>query len=231
MPSQERNLERVPFGRRTRDTHFSLAPSYNALNHGSFGTYPNVVRERLHEVQAMSELRPDYFVRYETPKLLDASRAAIADFIKAPVDEVVLVPNASTATNVVLRSLIFKPGDVLVFSSTAYGAGQKTVEYLKESTPVEGAIVDLVYPLPDEEVVSAFQNTVRSIKGDGKRVKAVLFDTISSLPGVRQPWEKLVKLCHDEDVLSIVDAAHSVGQIAVDLNSVQPDFFASNLHK
>lgn len=221
----------VPFGRRMRDTHFLISSTYTPLNHGSFGTYPKAVRERLHEVQTMAELRPDHFMRYQAPKMLDISRAAIAAYVNAPVDEIVLVPNASTATNVVLRSLKFEPGDTLLYLSTAYGAVQKTVKYLEETTPVEGTMLTISHPLADDEVVAMFKHAIKNTKADGKNVRAALFDTVSSLPGVRTPWERLVQLCREEKVLSVVDGAHSVGQIPTDLDKVQPDFFTSNLHK
>ena len=41
-------------------------------------------------------------------------REAVAKFIGAEVDEVVLVPNASHALNIVLRNFEWRDGDVLV---------------------------------------------------------------------------------------------------------------------
>jgi cysteine sulfinate desulfinase/cysteine desulfurase-like protein len=41
------------------------------------------------------------------------------------------------------------------------------------------------------------------------------------------PWEGLVEICKEEKVWSIVDAAHCIGQIEVDLSKSQPDFWVS----
>jgi selenocysteine lyase/cysteine desulfurase len=41
------------------------------------------------------------------------------------------------------------------------------------------------------------------------------------------PWERIVQLCKDYDALSLVDAAHHLGQLPVDLKKVQPDFWVS----
>lgn len=221
----------VPFGRAMRDKHFLFAPNYTPLNHGAFGTYPKSVQKRLHEVQALFAARPDTFVRYDTPRLLDQSRAAIAQFLNIPVDEIVLIPNASTGANVVLRALKFEEGDVIVHFSTIYGAVEKTLEYMKETTPVGTIAIDLEYPISDDELLKAFQQGVKSAKASGKRVRVAIIDTISSLPGVVQPWEQLVGICREENVLSLIDGAHSVGQIPVNLSRAQPDFFVTNLHK
>ena len=41
------------------------------------------------------------------------------------------------------------------------------------------------------------------------------------------PWEALVKMCKKYGIISLVDAAHSIGQHKVDLAQVDPDFFVS----
>lgn len=214
-----------------RDEHFLFAPTYTPLNHGSFGTYPRSVQTRLREVQALSEERPDTFVRYQYPDMLDKSRAAIADFLGVPNDEVVLVQNATTAINIVLRSLRFAKGDVILHLSTVYGAVEKTVKYLEETTEVESIRVPVEYPIDDVILLERFHAAIKAAKAIGKNVKIASFDTISSLPGVRVPYERLVEICKTEDVLSMIDGAHGVGHIELNLAGLQPDFFTSNLHK
>ena len=215
------------FGRPIRDAHFLFAPTYTPLNHGSFGTYPKSVQKRLHECQALSEARPDTFCRYQYPPMLDQSRTAMAQFLGVPVDEVVFVPNATTAINVVLRSLRYDRGDVILHLSTVYGAVEKTINYLCETTEVGSVNVAVQYPIDDELLISLFRGGIQRAKSEGKTVKIAVFDTISSLPGVRLPWERLVQVCKDEGVLSMVDGAHGVGHIELGLAKVQPDFFAS----
>lgn len=221
------STSKSPFGRPIRDAHFLFAPTYIPLNHGSFGTYPKSVQKRLQECQALSEARPDSFFRYQYPPMLDENRAAMAQFLGVPVDEVVFVPNATTAINVVLRSLRYEKGDVILHLSTVYGAVEKTIQYLCEKTDVGGVNVAVQYPIDDELLVSVFRGGIQSAKSEGKTVKIAIFDTISSLPGVRVPWERLVEVCKDEGVFSMVDGAHGVGHIELGLAKVQPDFFAS----
>ena len=151
----------------------------------------------------------------------------MAQFLGLPVDEVVFVPNATTAINVVLRSLRYETGDVILHLSTVYGAVEKTIQYLRETTEVDIINVAVQYPIDDELLVSLFRSGIHGAKSQGKTVKIAVFDTISSLPGVRVPWERLVEVCKDESVLSMVDGAHGVGHIGLDLAKVQPDFFAS----
>ena len=209
-----------------------LAPTYTPLNHGSFGTYPKPVRKRLHECQALSEARPDNFQRFDFPLMLDRCRVAMASFLNVSVDEVVFVPNATTAINTVLQNLRFKKGEVILHLSTLYGSVAKMIEYINETRGVESVNVAVEYPINDDELVTKFQTAINRVKwGSWRRVRVAIFDTISSLPGVRVPWERLVEVCRKEGVLSLVDGAHGVGQIDLGLSKVQPDFFTSNCHK
>ena len=42
------------------------------------------------------------------------------------------------------------------------------------------------------------------------------------------PWKELVKICKEEGIWSVIDAAHSIGQEQnIDLTEAAPDFWTS----
>lgn len=51
-------------------------------------------------------------------------------------------------------------------------------------------------------------------KGDGS-IKVCFMDAISSVPAVRFPFESVIKLVREYDILSLVDGAHAVGRVIV----------------
>lgn len=155
----------------------------------------------------------------------------IARLVHAPVDECVFVKNASTGTNTVLRNLIFNQGDIVVYFATVYDAVYKTLLSLMETTPLQIRQVEYTFPITHAEIVRRFLEVVHSARRDGLTVRAAVFDTIVSVPGVRFPFEELTKACREEGVLSIIDGAHGVGQIPLNLGELNPDFFVSNCHK
>ncbi|KAI5252033.1 PLP-dependent transferase [Aureobasidium subglaciale] len=211
---------------------FLFDPAYRNLNHGSFGTFPRVVRDALRHSQDECEAKPDAYIRYAYPKALDVSREAVARLINAPVDTCVFVPNATTGVNTVLRNLMFAEGDVILYFSTIYGACEKTVSYIVETTSAEAVkIDDYTYPVSDDDLCDAFEKAVARVKASGRRTKVAIFDTIVSLPGVRVPFERLISACRSHDILSLVDGAHGIGHIPLDLTKLNPDFFVSNCHK
>ena len=222
----------VPFGHAMREAHFNFAPSYTPLNHGAFGTYPTTVLKRLRRCQELAEARPDTFIRWDIPRELDSSRAALASFLDVPASEIVLIQNATTGVNTVLRSLRYEKEDVIIYFSTLYGACEKTVSYVCETTDAEAVGIDLHYPCKDEQVVEKFRLAIRNVNEQpGKKVRIAIFDTVTSLPGVRVPWEDLCSICREQGILSMVDGAHGIGHIRLDLKGADPDFFVSNCHK
>lgn len=198
---------------------------------GSFGTYPIVVLNRFRELQDKFEASPDRFLRFELAFYLLESRKALCSLLNTPVNSTVFVKNATTGVNTVLRNLVFQQGDIIVYFSTVYGAVEKLVASLAETTPVRARKVNYEFPISHDELVQRFMDTVTKARSEGLNVKVAVFDTIVSSPGIRLPFEKLTEVCRKEGILSCIDGAHGVGQIPLDLGKLDPDFFVSNCHK
>lgn len=177
--------------------------------------------------QGRAEARPDTFVRYELrTHLLDEARQAIADYVHAPLETCVLVPNASTGIDTVLRNLVLEPQDAVICFSTIYPAFMNTLQYLAETTEFSIYRIEHDLPSSDDEIYNEFEKMLEKISKDGKQAKVAIFDTITSLPAVR-----LAEICRTHSVLSCIDGAHGVGQISLSLSQLDPDFFVSNCHK
>lgn len=202
---------------------------------GSFGSFPIAIRDKFRGYQDACEARPDVFIRYEYPKLLDESRAAVAKIVNAPEDTVVFVGNATVGVNTVFRNLTWNPDgkDVIVTFSTVYEACGKVADYLVDYYDglVSSREIVITYPIDDEAILQKFRDTVSAIEAEGKRARVAMFDVVSSRPGVVFPWEVMVKTCKQLGVLSMVDGAQGIGMVKLDLTATDPDFFVSNCHK
>jgi selenocysteine lyase/cysteine desulfurase len=129
--------------------------------------------------------------------------------------------------NTVLRGLRFQPGEKILYFSFIYPACGNTVLYVAESTGAAALHMQITLPVSDDDLLAAFSSTVQA----AGNVKIAVFDTIVSLPGVRLPFERLIRTCKALGVLSMVDGAHAVGHLPLDITALDPDFLTSNCHK
>jgi selenocysteine lyase/cysteine desulfurase len=120
------------------------------------------------------------------------------------------------------------------YSSTVYGACDKTLQYTVDSQPhlsLRLLSVPVEWPISDKDLIDATNRAIASVKESGGKIRLAFLDAISSNPGVVVPWKELCSIFRIEGILSLVDAAHSLGQEKVDLKTSQPDFWVSNAHK
>ena len=193
---------------------------------------PKAVLSHFHALADRAEARPDTFLRYEFQPLLNASRSELANLVGCDVSDLVLVPNATSGVNAVLRGMNgrWEDGDAILVYSTVYGAVGQGVAYIVDSNPtfnLRVINVELSYPVSDDEFLDATRKALDQAEG---KVRLAVIDGLSSVPGVRVPWERTVALLRERGVISVVDAAHAVGQIHLDLRKADPDFFVSNCH-
>lgn len=222
----------VVFGSAMRHNHFSFADGYLPINHGSFGAFPKTVLEYQRQLQAECERRPDTFIRYTYPKLLQTARAAVAQLLGSDTDEVVFLQNATSCINTILWNLEFEDEDVIVHYNTIYPACLNTIRAIGETSSVSSRQINITYPIKDDDIVSVFETTIQKITAEGKTPKLAIFDTVLTWPGIGFPWERLVATCKDFGVLSCVDGAHGIGHIDLTrLGDVAPDLFFSNCYK
>lgn len=215
------------FGKKFRKEHFPQLPdSALPINHGSFGLPPKEVIAEYHAALDQDLKFPDEFYGIDLQKAYRKAVNCVASVVNTKPENVALVANATTGVNAIFHSLDLNKGDVVALPNTTYGACANTVQFLQDYKGIDFVKVELEFPMLDLEVVAKFREVFEKNK-----VKVALFDTVASMPGVRLPWEQLVLLCREFGVVSVVDGAHSIGLIPLDLDQAKPDFLCSNLHK
>ncbi|KKF94950.1 putative aminotransferase [Ceratocystis platani] len=235
MATESKTQEPIATFGKSLLAEFPQDSSYRNLNHGSFGTFPLVIRDKLREFQDMAEARPDPFIRYDIKNHLTASREAVAKLLNAPLDTVVFCSNATTAINIVLRNLEWDSDckDEILYFETIYGACGKTIDFVVDFSYGRASSrgIPIRYPCETEEIVACFQEAVKASRAAGKRPKMCVFDVVTSLPGVRFPFEALAAACKETGLMSLVDGAQGIGMVDIDLGALDADFFLSNCHK
>lgn len=122
------------FGHAMRQ-HFLFDEKWVNLNHGGYGTYPKQVADRRSELLRTIERTPDAFLRYDHMTFLKESSQRLAKYLSVPVEEIVLLQNATLAINTVLRNLTFGEKDVILYFESVYDAVEMTFLSMQETMP------------------------------------------------------------------------------------------------
>ncbi|KAH7925192.1 PLP-dependent transferase [Leucogyrophana mollusca] len=217
--------------------HFALSSEYTNLNHGSFGSVPKPVLEASEKISAQIESNPDAFFRLEYQPLLNAARASVAKLIHAGVDECVLVSNVALGINTVLRNLQWGENDTLITTNVTFDSIARAARHITSTPPYpKSSEFNLSFPSSRSVILTRFREHLRSVKESSpqsptRKIVAVI-DSVLSTPAVLMPWREMVEVCREEGVLSVIDAAHSIGQETdINLMKVSPDFWVSSCCK
>ena len=206
--------------------YFLLDPSVVFLNHGSFGATPKPVFEAYQDWQLRLERQPVLFLGRELNGLLLQSRSVLGEYLNADPADLVYIPNATHGVNIIAHSLQLNPGDEILTTDHEYGACDYTWEFICEKTGAK--YLHQPIPLPvhsDEEIVEQFW------QGVTPQTKALYLSHITSPTALRLPVEEICSRARQAGILTIVDAAHSPGQIPVDLQKLNADMVFGNAHK
>jgi isopenicillin-N epimerase len=205
---------------------FLLDPDIVFLNHGSFGACPRPVFEVYQRWQFELERQPVEFLGRRQKELLTSARAALASYLHVGQDDVVFLPNVTTALNVVARSLPLQPGDEILTTDHEYGALERTWTFVIEQRQARLKIQKLPRHLADpNEVVEAIWSAVTP------RTRVLFLSHITSPTAVILPIEPLIQRAREAGIWTVIDGAHAPGQIDLDLGAMQVDFYGGNCHK
>jgi isopenicillin-N epimerase len=195
--------------------HFLLDPDVVYLNHGAFGACPKPVFERYQAWQRELEREPTEFMSRKLPELLEQARGALAAFVGAGANDLTFVANAGTGVNMAARALDLQPGDEVLASNLEYGACDLMWQWLCARTGARYIRA---------EVGQLFEHR-------SERTRAVFVSHITSETALLLPVEEIVARARAEKLVTIVDGAHAIAQLDLDLSGLGADFYAGNCHK
>lgn len=203
-----------------------LDSSVTFLNHGAFGACPIPVLEAQQRWRQQLESQPLRFFVREGEALLDRARAKLAAFINADPEDLAFIPNATTGVNSVLRSLDFHPGDELLTINHAYNACRNALHFVAERTQARVVVAEIPFPVTSaQEVVTAVMQCV------SPRTKLVLLDLITSPTALVLPIAELVRQLNARGVETLIDGAHGLGMLPLNLTELGATYYAGNCHK
>lgn len=205
---------------------FLLRPDVIFLNHGSFGACPRPVFDVYQSWQRELERQPVEFLGRRFTDLLRQARESLGAFVGADADELVYVPNATTGLNIVARSLPLQEGDEVLATDHEYGALDRTWRFICQKRGAR--YIRQPVPIP----VESAEHVIGAIwAGVTPRTRVLFVSHITSPTAIIFPVAELVRRAREAGLITVVDGAHTPGQVPLDLGTLGADFYSGNCHK
>jgi isopenicillin-N epimerase len=215
----------LPSGRELR-ARFALEPGLHYLNHGGFGGVPRVVAESAAEIRAAVDANPTHWLTRVYPFRLMDLRDRLATWLRADADGIVFVPNATAGMATAIAALGLGPGDEVVTTDHAYGAVRAALTHFSGTAGASVRVAEV--PLD----VAGTQDVVDAVLAEvTPRTRALVVDHVASPTGMVLPVQALVDAGHERGLQVVVDGAHALGMLDVDVTALGADYWVGNLHK
>lgn len=215
-----------PFWREIRRA-FDVPSGIVNLDHGNINPAPRAVIEDLVRHARSSQRFPareiyDLFADV-TERVVQPGLARI---LGVPVDEIVLMRNATDALDTVLLGFPLKPGDEIVCSTHDYFA---MLDALEQRRAREGVVLRMIHPpvpAPSMDALAAlYQEAITA------QTRLVLVTHPSNLTGQLYPVRRIADLAHRVGAELVVDGAQSMALVDYTIPDLGCDYFGASLHK
>ena len=206
--------------------HWRMTPDVCFLNHGSFGACPNAVLEAQSGWRSQMEAEPVRFFVEELTPALDAVRERVGAFVNADPADLVFVPNATTGVAAALINFEIGPGDEILTNTHEYPACLNNADAVAQLRGATVVRAELPFPISSSDQA---EEVILSRVTD--RTRVCLLSHITSPTALVLPIERLVPQLKSRGIDVIVDGAHGIGNVPLDLTALDADCYTSNCHK
>jgi len=208
---------------------FVLDPKFLYLNNGTVGTMPlPVLRawvEAILKVEQMEDADTELYPLWGYGPW-DDYRRPVADFIGCALDELALTRNATEGLNYVANGLDLAPGDELLTTDEEHPSGLNP--WLLKAKRYGIVVKQVTLPKPPAsaaQIVDLFEQARTA------RTRVMLASHITTMTGCVLPARELCAWARANRILSLIDGAHAVGMIPVNVKDIGCDFYVSSPHK
>lgn len=155
---------------------------------------------------------------------IEAAYGAVAGLLGCQPRHVAFVENATVAYAQALSSIPFDRGDVILTSTSDYISNQ--IMFLSLARRIGVEVVRVPNATEGGIDVDATGDLIRA-----RRPRLVTLTHVPTNAGIVQPVAEVGALCREHDVVYLVDACQSVGQLPVDVNAIGCDFLSATSRK
>lgn len=197
------------------------------LENGYWGAMPQpILNEYIKNTEFINFYNTGY-ARSDWGQDFDLIRQQVADAVGADISEIALTRGATEALQKLLAGYnLLQPDDVIAYSDLDYDSMQYVMDWLVKVRGVKLKKIVIPEPVTKENVIATYQELLKTPK-----LKLLLLTHLSHRTGLVMPIAEISTMAKEKNIDTIVDAAHSWGQIDFNVKDLNSDFVGFNLHK
>ncbi len=205
---------------------YRLKPDYINLESGYYNIIPTPILNKYTQHIQHVNYEGSYYMR--TVQWDNKKKAAdrLAELVNCSEKELVITRNTTESLDMIIGGYPWKKGDEALFAVQDYGAMQVHFHQMEDRYGIVCKKVSLPnHPESDEEIVSLYESQITP------KTKLLMVCHMVNVTGQILPIRKICNMAHAHNVEVMVDGAHCIGHINVDLAELDCDYYGSSLHK
>ena len=191
----------------------------------SYGPKPTPVVDEVMRLARFTEtdgtLNPD--VQAELWRRYDAAKAGVANLLGADTSEIAMTRHVTEGINIVATGMDWRPGDEVIISDEEHPGGSLPWMNLARRRGVVVRKVRLSYDL--DTLLSDLDTLI------GPKTRIVSISHVSTKSGFLLPAAEVTEFVHGRGVPIVLDGAHAVGLVPVDVKEIGCDYYSGCGHK
>lgn len=205
---------------------WNLDPSLTYLNHGSYGAVLQPVLDQQAAMRSRMERDSVRFFKADLEGLTDEAREAVGAFTHCRPADLCMAPNATIALATILYNVDFRPGDEVLVCDHDYSSILYELDRVCARTGAVAVKAAIPFPIPSRaEVAERFLACVTT------RTRLAFIPHITSATSLVFPVAEIVAELNRRGIDVVVDAAHTPGQLQVDIQALNPTYWVGSGHK
>ena len=205
---------------------YRLKPDYINLENGYYNIIPTPTLQKFMEHVREVNYQGSYYMRtvqWENKKRI---AARLAGMLNCPEETLILTRNTTESLDLIIGGYPWKTGDEAIFALQDYGAMKDHFEQISRRYGMVCKTVSVPnHPQSDEELVSLYQAQITP------STRMIMICHMINITGQILPVRKICDMAHKHGVEVLVDGAHCIGHIPVDIEALNCDYYGSSLHK
>ena len=223
--SQRKRLSEENFWKSIRKDYL-LKKDYVNLENGYYCFIPQPTLNKYLEHVKRINFEGSYYMRNQLD--LDKRKTAerLSNLVNCDKDELAITRNTTESLDLIISGFPWEKNDEAIFAIQDYGSMQEMFKLTAKRRGIVNKIISVPnQPENDEEIVSLYEQQIT------KKTKLIMVSHMINITGQILPVKKICEMAHSYNIDVLVDGAHCVGHIDVDIKDLNCDYYGSSLHK